>query len=46
MPESCVAARCDNTADPKKGVSMHRNPSFNLENAVAQLKAKEKNSRA
>ena len=23
MPERCVAARCDNTADPTKGISIH-----------------------
>ena len=32
----CVSTRCDNTADPKKRISMHRNPFFDKENAIAQ----------
>ena len=31
MPERCTAARCDNTADPAKGINMHRIPSLNSE---------------
>ncbi|XP_067024374.1 uncharacterized protein [Acropora muricata] len=40
MPERCVAARCNNTADPEKGISIHRIPFFNSENAVAQKRRK------
>jgi len=40
MPKRCVAARCDNIADPAKGVSMHRIPFLNSENATAQRRRK------
>ena len=40
MPERCVAARCDNTADPTKGISMHRFPFLNSENPIAQRRRK------
>ena len=40
MPERCVAARCDNTADPAKGISMHRIPFLNSENPIAQRRRK------
>ena len=40
MPERCVAARCDNIADPTKGISMHRIPFLNSENPVAQRRRK------
>ena len=40
MPERCVAARCNNTADPEKGISIHRIPFFNSENAAAQKRRK------
>ena len=36
MPERCVAARCDNTAGPTKGISIHRIPFLNSENPIAQ----------
>ena len=27
MPKRCVTTRCNNTADPKKRISIRRNPS-------------------
>ena len=40
MPERCVAARCDNVADPVKGISMHRIPFLNSDNAIATRRRK------
>ena len=36
MPERCIAARCDNKADPAKGIIMHRTPFVNSKNPIAQ----------
>ena len=40
MPERCVAARCSNVSNPKKGISMHKIPFFGSTNPTAQRRRK------
>ena len=41
MPERCVAARCSNVSNPKKGISMHKIPFFGSTNPTAQRRRKQ-----
>ena len=40
MPERCLAARCSNVSNPKKGISMHKIPFFGSTNSTAQRRRK------
>ena len=42
MPERCVAARCDNTSDPERGISMHKIPFAGSTNPIAQRRRKKR----
>ena len=41
MPERCVAARCNNVGDPKKGISMHKIPFFGEECPIKRKRRKQ-----
>ena len=41
MPERCVAARCNNVGDPKKGISMHKFPFFGEECPIKKKRRKQ-----
>ena len=40
MPERCIAARCSNVSNPKKGISMHKIPFLGSTNPTAQRRRK------
>ena len=40
MPERCIAARCSNVSNPKKGIGMHKIPFFGSTNPTAQRRRK------